>query len=143
MPIVLDFMHHMYVLCNFALQLVKPGNAFCIAFLGFRVFYGLWRFLDYHCGGNNLIEEWYLDQPEEAQAEFDVTLKTLSITEDCEDCLSSIVRARWIMRNPIQGRKNPVSSSRILRTWGEVLSIYVGCSKKGRIYTRPMLSIWL
>ena len=27
--------------------------------------------------GNNLIEEWYMDLPEEAQAEFDVTLKTL------------------------------------------------------------------
>jgi hypothetical protein len=39
---------------------------------------GLWRFMDY-CSpaGNDLIEEWYEEIGEEAQAEFDVTLKVL------------------------------------------------------------------
>jgi len=43
----------------------------------------VWRFMDY-CSpaGNKLIEEWYLDIPPEAQAEFDVTLKSLSIREN-------------------------------------------------------------
>jgi len=49
----------------------------------------LWRFMDYRSpAGNNLIEEWYLALREEAQAEFDVTLKALSITEDWRDSQS-------------------------------------------------------
>jgi len=82
----------------------------------------LWRFLDYHsAAGNNLIEEWYLDQPEEAKPSSMSHSRLCRSRKIGEDCLIRLFRARWIMRNPIQGRKNPVSSSRILRTWGEVL----------------------
>jgi hypothetical protein len=98
----------------------------------------LWRFWDY-CSpaGNNLIE-WYQDLPDEAQAEFDVTLKTLSITEDWRglsefdslgrDGLCEIrFKAAKIQYRPA-GFFGPGIKS---------FSIYVGCSKKGNIYTPP------
>jgi len=99
----------------------------------------LWRFVDY-CSpaGNNLIEEWYLDLPEEAQAEFDVTLKILSITEDWRGLseFDSLGRERLC---EIRFRAEHVQY-RPAGWFGpgpRCFSIYVGCQKKGRIYSPP------
>ncbi|HCC57738.1 MAG TPA: hypothetical protein DEQ47_10840 [Solibacterales bacterium] len=56
----------------------------------------IWRFMDY-CSeaGNDLIEEWYLRQPAAVQADFDVTLKNLSIAEDWRGLTSFKTLARW------------------------------------------------
>jgi len=97
----------------------------------------LWRFQDYHsAAGNNLIEEWYLDQPEDAQAEFDVTLKVLSITEDWRGlpefkCLGrdGLCEIRFKAGN-VQYRP-----AGCFGPGAKSFSIYVGCSKKGRIYS--------
>jgi len=99
----------------------------------------LWRFLDYHsAAGNNLIEEWYLDQPEEAQAEFDVTLKILSITEDWRgmpefNCLGrdGLCEIRF------KAGKIQYRPAGFFGPGAKCFSIYVGCRKKGRIYTPP------
>src|ERR1017187_5582518 len=99
----------------------------------------LWRFLDYHsAAGNNLIEEWYLDLPEEAQAEFDVTLKTLSITEDWRglsefDCLGR----EGLCEIRFKAGKIQYRPTGFFGPGAKCFSIYVGCSKKGRIYTPP------
>jgi Phage derived protein Gp49-like (DUF891) len=46
---------------------------------------GLWTFLEFYSeAGNNLIEEWYLTLDPSAQADFDTTLKHLSISPDWE-----------------------------------------------------------
>jgi hypothetical protein len=100
---------------------------------------GLWRFMDY-CSpaGNNLIEEWYQDLPGEAQAEFDVTLKNLSITEDWRGMaefkslgLDGLCEIRFKVLN-VQYR--PVG---FFGPGAKCFSIYVGCRKKGSIYTPP------
>jgi hypothetical protein len=61
---------------------VKSKNAI-LHFWAAVFIMALWRFMDY-CSeaGNNLIEEWYLDQSENVQADFDATLKNLSITPE-------------------------------------------------------------
>lgn len=100
---------------------------------------GSWRFRDY-CSpaGNNLIEGWYQNLPEEAQVEFDVVLKTLSITEDWRgmaefkalgiDGLCEIrFKALNVQYRPL-GYFGPGVKS---------FSIYVGCKKKGSVYTPP------
>ena len=99
----------------------------------------LWRFMDY-CSpaGNNLIEAWYDDLLEEAQAEFDATLKTLSITEDWrgmsefkhlgQDGLCEIrFKAANVQYRPL-GFFGPGA---------KCFSIYVGSRKKGKIYDPP------
>jgi len=99
----------------------------------------LWRFMDYcSAAGNNLIEEWYLDLPEEAQAEFDVTLKGLSITEDWRgmsefDHLGrdGLCEIRFKSAN-VQYRP-----AGFFGPGAKYFSIYVGCQKKGKIYDPP------
>jgi len=99
----------------------------------------LWRFLDYCSpGGNNLIEEWYFGLPEEAQAEFDVTLKTLSIVEDWRGLSEfkhlgrdGLCEIRFKSAN-VQYRP-----AGFFGPGRRVFTIYVGSSKKGRIYEPP------
>jgi Phage derived protein Gp49-like (DUF891) len=99
----------------------------------------LWRFMDYcSAAGNNLIEEWYLDLPEEAQAEFDVTLKALSITEDWRGMTEfdnlgrdGLCEIRFKSAN-VQYRPAGFFGPGVKR-----FSIYVGCQKKGKVYNPP------
>ena len=43
----------------------------------------LWKFMDFHSeAGNSLIEEWYSKLDAQAKADFDTTLKNLSISPD-------------------------------------------------------------
>jgi len=100
---------------------------------------GLWRFMDY-CppAGNNLIEEWYWDLPDEAQAEFDVTLKVLSVVEDWRTLSEfkslgrdGLCEIRFKARN-IQYRPAGFFGPGVKR-----FSIYVGCMKKGRVFEPP------
>lgn len=99
----------------------------------------LWRFMDY-CSpaGKNLIEEWRLDLPEEAQAEFDVTLKTLSISEDW--------RPMWEFENlgreglceiRFKSGKVQYRPAGFFGPGARTFSIYVGCQKKGKVYNPP------
>jgi hypothetical protein len=98
----------------------------------------LWRFADY-CSpaGNNLIQEWYEDLPEEAQAEFDVTLKALSIAEDWRgrkefkhlgrkglgEIRFSSLGVQYRPAGCFEGQKR--------------FAIYIGCFKKGNVYNPP------
>jgi hypothetical protein len=99
----------------------------------------LWRFMDY-CSpsGNNLIEAWYLDLPDEAQAEFDVALKTLSIARDWRDRsefkhlgISGLCEIRFSALN-VQYRP-----AGYFGPGEKTFSIYVGCKKKGKVFTPP------
>lgn len=99
----------------------------------------LWRFLDY-CSpaGNNLIEEWYLDLPEEAQAEFDVTLKTLSITEQWRGMTEFESLGReGLCEVRFKSGKIQYRPAGFFGPVAKCFSIYVGCYKKGKIFTPP------
>jgi hypothetical protein len=99
----------------------------------------LWRFMDYRSpAGNNLIEEWYQDLPDEAQAEFDVTLKTLSISQNWRGMpefkalgREGLCEIRFAANN-IQYRP-----AGFFGPWPKCFSIYVGCHKKGKVYNPP------
>ena len=87
---------------------------------------------------NNLIEEWYLDIPADAQAEFDVTLKILSITEDWRDLSEfkhlgrdGLCEIRFKAAN-VQYRPTGFFGPGL-----RCFSIYVGCRKKGKVFTPP------
>jgi|SRR5271157_3501079 len=99
----------------------------------------VWSFKDY-CSpaGNNLIEEWYLALPVAAQAEFDVTLKTLSIADDWHGMWEfehlgrdGLCEIRFKSGN-VQYRP-----AGFFGPGYRVFSIYVGCYKKGRVYHPP------
>jgi hypothetical protein len=100
---------------------------------------GLWRFMDYCSPArNNLVEEWYQDLPEEAQAEFDVTLKVLSIVQDWRGMaefkslgLDGLCEIRFKALN-VQYRPMGYFGPGAKR-----FSIYVGSKKKGSVYTPP------
>jgi hypothetical protein len=88
--------------------------------------------------GNDLIEEWYLDLADEAQTEFDVTLKILSIAEDWRGMaefkslgLEGLHEIRFKALN-VQYRP-----AGYFGPGAKCFSIYVGCKKKGSIYTPP------
>jgi hypothetical protein len=119
------FLVDLFRLCNFALPILLKEAIIIMA---------LWRFIDY-CSpaGNNLIEDWYWNLPEEAQAEFDAALKILSITEEWRG-LSEFVKSRagWIMRDSLQGRQDPISSSRIFRPWSEMFFDLCRLLQKGQ-----------
>jgi len=95
--------------------------------------------MDYcSAAGNDLIEEWCLDLPEEAQAEFDVTLKALSIAEDWRGMpefknlgRKGLCEIRFKCGN-IQYR--PVG---FFGPGAKRFSIYAGCYKKGKVYNPP------
>ncbi len=103
----------------------------------------MWRFLDYcSAAGNNLIEEWYqkvLDAT--AQAEFDVVLKMLSVTDDWRGLseFESLGREGLCTIRFKAGKSGKIQY-RPVGFFGpgeRTFSIYVGCSKKGNIYTPP------
>lgn len=99
----------------------------------------LWRFMDY-CSpaGNNLVEEWYWGLPEEAQAEFDVTLKTLSITEDWRGLSEFDSLGRdGLCEIRFKAAKVQYRPAGFFGPGPKCFSIYVGCCKKGKIYNPP------
>ena len=99
----------------------------------------LWRFKDY-CSpaGNNLIEEWYLRLPEQAQADFDVTLKTLSVTEDWRglSAFDSLGRD-GLCEIRFKSGKVQYRPAGFFGPGPKCFSLYVGCRKKGKIYDPP------
>jgi hypothetical protein len=126
-----------YAILHYDSQALKCN--FALHFWGSLASMALWRFLDYHsAAGNNLIEEWYLDLPVVAQAEFDVILKTLSITADWRglsefDCLGRY----GLCEIRFKAGKIQYRPAGFFGPGEKCFSIYVGCSKKGRIYTPP------
>ena len=99
----------------------------------------LWKFMDY-CSpaGNDLIEEWYLDLPEEAQAEFDVTLKALSIVEDWREMseFDSLGR-EGLCEIRFKSANVQYRPAGFFGPGAKCFSIYVGCQKKGKVYSPP------
>ena len=99
----------------------------------------LWRFMDYcSAAGNNLIEEWFWDLPEDAQAEFDVTVKTLSITEDWRG-LSEFdnLGREGLCEIRFKAGKIQYRPAGFFGPGPRCFSIYVGCQKKGKVYDPP------
>jgi hypothetical protein len=101
---------------------------------------GLWRFMDYHSpAGKNLVEDWYCGLETDAvRAEFDVTLKVLSIAPDWRGmsefkCLGAkgLCEIRFKVAN-VQYRP-----AGFFGPGERTFSIYVGCQKKGNIYKPP------
>ena len=88
--------------------------------------------------GNNLIEEWYLDLPEEAQADFDVVLKTLSVTDNWRGMseFKSLGRDR-LCEIRFKAGKVQYRPAGFFGPGAKCFSIYVGCYKKGNVYTPP------
>jgi len=100
---------------------------------------GVWRFMDYcSAAGNNLIEEWCQDLPEEAQADFDVVLKALSIAEDWRGMAEFKSLGRdglcEIRFKSLNVQYRPLG---YFGPSARCFSIYVGCKKKGTVYTPP------
>jgi len=87
--------------------------------------------------GNNLIEQWYWDLPEEAQAEFDVTLKTLSITEDWRGMSEFKVLGGGLGEIRFRSGNIQYRPAGYFGPGARCFSIYVGCHKKGEIYKPP------
>lgn len=88
--------------------------------------------------GNNLIEEWYWDLPDEAQAEFDVVLKVLSITEDWRGLSEFEVLGReGLCTIRFRAGKVQYRPAGFFGPGAKCFSIYVGCKKKGGVYTPP------
>lgn len=93
--------------------------------------------------GNNLIEEWYSDLPDEAQAEFDVTLKVLSITEDWRE-LSEFDNLGREGLCEIRFKANKVRTDQQVFS-ALVLDVFqstLAARKKARFTTHRMRSIW-
>lgn len=96
-----------------------------------------WRFFDY-CSeaGTNLIEAWYVDLHEEAQADFDITLKNLSITEDWRGLKEFKMLGNGI--GEIRFKSANVQHRPMGSFEGErVFAIWVGCTKKQNVYKPP------
>jgi hypothetical protein len=88
--------------------------------------------------GNNLIEEWYLSLPEEAQAEFDVTLKILSITHEWRGLSEFDNLGRdGLCEIRFKAGKIQYRPAGFFGPGPKCFSIYVGCYKKGKIYNPP------
>ncbi len=95
--------------------------------------------MDYYSpAGNNLIEGWYQDLPEEAQAEFDVALKTLSIAEDWKGMseFKNLGRS-GLCEIRFSARKVQYRPAGFFGPGVRCFSIYVGCYKKGKVYNPP------
>lgn len=88
--------------------------------------------------GNDLIEEWYLNLLPEAQAEFDVTLKTLSITEDWRELSEFKSLGRdGLCEIRFKAGKTQYRPAGFFGPGSKCFSIYVGCHKKGGVYNPP------
>jgi len=99
----------------------------------------LWRFFDYHSpAGNNLIEEWYLGIPVMAQADFDVTLKLLSITADWHGLQEfKALGRKGLCEIRFKSGGVQYRPCGFFGPGERAFSIYVGCYKKQRIYEPP------
>lgn len=95
--------------------------------------------MDYYSpAGNNLIEEWYQDLSPNAKADFDTTLKTLSITSDWRD-----LREFKMLGQHGLGEIRFKSDNVQYRPAGyfgpgeRTFSLYIGCKKKQKVYEPP------
>lgn len=99
----------------------------------------LWKFMDFHSeAGNNLIDDWYEDLDVQARADFDATLRNLSITPDWRGLRefkhlgrNGLCEIRFKTRN-VQYRPTG-----FFGPGDRVFSIYVGAKKKQRVYDPP------
>jgi hypothetical protein len=100
---------------------------------------GLWRFMDYcSAAGNDLIEEWYWDLAGEAQAEFDVSLKILSITAEWRGMSEfKSLGLEGLCEIRFKAGKIQYRPAGYFGPGAKCFSIYVGCKKKGNVYTPP------
>ena len=95
--------------------------------------------MDYYSdAGNNLIEEWYLEQAAAAKADFDTTLKNLSISADWRGMKEfkhlgrrGLCEIRFTTAN-VQYRP-----AGFFGPGERVFSVYVGAIKKQKIYKPP------
>lgn len=100
-----------------------------------------WKFIDY-CSpaGNNLIEKWYSKLPIQAQTDFDVTLKLLSITTDWRD-LQEFKRltGKHSQLGEIRFTSNKVRyrPAGYFGPGASTFTILIGCTKKQNIYDPP------
>src|SRR5450759_4293179 len=100
---------------------------------------GMWRFMEFHSEvGNNLIEEWYSTLSPSAQADFDTTLKNLSIAPDWRGMKEfkhlgrkGLCEIRFRTAN-VQYRP-----AGFFGPGEHTFSIYVGAKKKQRVYDPP------
>jgi hypothetical protein len=98
-----------------------------------------WRFLDYISpAGTNKIQEWYDGLPDDAQAEFDVTLRLLAGQREWR-----LARQEFKM---LSGKQKQLGEMRFssnnvqyrpigMFQPGRIFVILIGCSKKGTRYT--------
>jgi hypothetical protein len=95
----------------------------------------LWRFMDYCSGSNNMIQEWYKRRDADVRADFDTTLKNLSIAPDW----------RGMKEFKHLGRKGLCEvrfktanvQYRVAGFFGpgeRTFSLYVGAKKKQKVY---------
>lgn len=98
----------------------------------------VWKFMDY-CSpaGNNLIQEWYENLPPQARADFDTTLKTLSITLNWRDLqqFKSLKKGLGEIRFKSAGIQYRPAG--YFGPGTRTFTIYVGCHKKQNIYVPP------
>ena len=112
---------------------------------------GLWRFLDYVTeDDHNLMQEWYVVQDPEVQAQFDATLLILGAVEDWEDedveeskpltCEhQGLGEVRFHVEALAPGAKRPHRRRfRPVGIWPPVVShefvLILGCEKSGKTF---------
>ena len=99
----------------------------------------LWKFMDFHSeAGNNLSEAWYSKLDVQARADFDTTLKNLSIAPDWRGMKEfkhlgrkGLCEIRFRTAN-VQYRP-----AGFFGPGEHTFSIYVGAKKKQRVYDPP------
>jgi hypothetical protein len=95
--------------------------------------------MDYcSAAGNNLIEEWYWSLLDEARAEFDVTLKILSIAEDWRGMSEfKCLGINGLCEIRFKAGKVQHRPAGFFGPGPKTFSVYVGCQKKGKTYKPP------
>jgi hypothetical protein len=93
--------------------------------------------MDYCSGaGNDLVEEWYSKLLEEAQADFDTTLKNLSIAEGWRGMKEFKMLGRGI--GEVRFKSGNVQYRPMGSFEGErIFALLVGSTKKQNIYSPP------
>lgn len=88
--------------------------------------------------GTNLVEAWYCRLPESVQAEFDVTLKILSIADDWRDLKEfKHLRQKGLCEIRFKVANVQYRPAGFFGPGPRCFSIYVGCKKKGGKYDPP------
>lgn len=100
-----------------------------------------WRFMDYYSeAGNDLIEEWYLDQSPEVRADFDVTLRNLAGSQDWRGLNEfKMLHGKHSGFGEIRFKTRNIQYRPVGRFGPGVreFTLLVGCYKKQRVYEPP------